>query len=178
MRLRNFSSFRYFATSGASSICLSLSCADQCKRVSLGISLDSLEYFPVSKPLKELNSKSHALNIHCTMKNFTALEVLVIFFTLEQRILMIALKHDSSTSKQTPLEDSRAKHQDLRFNTRQTLRAPSGRSQNTVPIASTQVALKGIVQYSTRAQFLVEQLVTRHSREHTLSAVGPDAQVK
>ena len=125
MRLRNFSSFRYFATSGASSICLRLSCADQCKRVSLGISLDSLEYFPVNKPLKELNSKSHALNIHCTVKNFKALEVLVIFFTLEQRILMIALKHDSSTSKQTPLEDSRAKHQDLRFYTRQTLRAPS-----------------------------------------------------
>ena len=54
----------------------------------------------------------------------------------------------------------------------------SGRSQNTVPIASTQVAIKGIVQYSTRAQFLVEQLATRHSREHTLSAVGPDAQVE
>ena len=29
-----------------------------------------------------------------------------------------------------------------------------GRSQNTVPIASTQVAIKDIVQYSTRAQFL------------------------
>ena len=28
-----------------------------------------------------------------------------------------------------------------------------GRSQNTVPIASTQVAIKGIVQYSTRVQF-------------------------
>ena len=55
---------------------------------------------------------------------------------------------------------------------------PTGRSQNTVPIASTQVAIKGIVQYSTRAQFLVEQLATRHSREHTLSAVGPDAQVE
>ena len=53
-----------------------------------------------------------------------------------------------------------------------------GRSQNTVPIASTQVAIKGIVQYSTRAQFLVEQLATRHSQEHTLSAVGPDAQVE
>ena len=39
----------------------------------------------------------------------------------------------------------------------------NGRSQNTVPIASTQVAIKGIVQYSTRAQFLVEQLATRHS---------------
>ena len=59
----------------------------------------------------------------------------------------------------------------------------AGRSQNTVPIASTQVAIKGIVQYSTththtqsrvsRAQFLVG-----HSREHTLSAVGPDAQVE
>ena len=54
----------------------------------------------------------------------------------------------------------------------------SGRSQNTVPIVSTQVAIKGIVRYSTRAQFLVEQLVTRCSREHTLSAVGPDAQVE
>ena len=54
----------------------------------------------------------------------------------------------------------------------------SGRSQNTVPIASTQVAIKGIVQYSTGAHFLVEQLVTRHSREHTLSTVGPDAQVE
>ena len=53
-----------------------------------------------------------------------------------------------------------------------------GRSQNTVPIASTQVAIKGIVQYSTRAQFLVKQLATRHSREHTLSTVGPDAQVE
>ena len=53
-----------------------------------------------------------------------------------------------------------------------------GWSQNTVPIASTQVAIKGIVQYSTRAQFLVEQLATRHSREHMLSAVGPDAQVE
>ena len=28
---------------------------------------------------------------------------------------------------------------------------PHGRSQNTVPIASTQVAIKGTVQYSTRA---------------------------
>ena len=28
---------------------------------------------------------------------------------------------------------------------------PIGRSQNTVPIASTQVAIKGIVQHSTRA---------------------------
>ena len=58
----------------------------------------------------------------------------------------------------------------------------NGRSQNTVPIASTQVAIKGIVQYSTRvqfrAQFLVEQLATRHSQEHTLSAVGPDAHVE
>ena len=53
-----------------------------------------------------------------------------------------------------------------------------GRSQNTIPIASTQVAIKGIVQYSTRAQFLVEQLGTRHSREHTLSTVGPDTQVE
>ena len=53
-----------------------------------------------------------------------------------------------------------------------------GRSQNTVPIASTQVAIKGIVQYSTRAQFLVEQLATRHSREHTLSTVGPDMPVE
>ena len=53
-----------------------------------------------------------------------------------------------------------------------------GRSQNTVPIASTQVAIKGIVQYSTRAQFSVEQLATRHSREHTLSAVGPDVPVE
>ena len=55
-----------------------------------------------------------------------------------------------------------------------------GRSQNTVPIASTQVAIKGIVQYSTRrikAQ-RAEQLATRHSREHTLSAVGPDAPVE
>ena len=57
-----------------------------------------------------------------------------------------------------------------------------GRSQNTVPIASTQVAIKGIVQYSTRsvswAQFLVEQLATRHSWEHTLSVVSPDAHVE
>ena len=53
-----------------------------------------------------------------------------------------------------------------------------GRSQNTVPIASTQVAIKGIVQYSMGAQFLVEQLATRHSREHMLSAVGPDAPVE
>ena len=28
------------------------------------------------------------------------------------------------------------------------------------------------------AQFLVEQLATRHSREHTLSIVGPDAHVE
>ena len=58
----------------------------------------------------------------------------------------------------------------------------SGRSQNTVPIASTQVAIKGIVQYSTKsvswAQFLVEQWVTRHSREHTLSVVGPDTHIE
>ena len=54
----------------------------------------------------------------------------------------------------------------------------SGQSQNTVPIASTQVAIKGIVQYSTMTQFVVEQLATRHSREHMLSAVGPDAQVE
>ena len=45
-------------------------------------------------------------------------------------------------------------------------------------IASTQVAIKGIVQYSVRAQFLVEQLATRRSREHTLSTVSPDAQVE
>ena len=58
------------------------------------------------------------------------------------------------------------------------------RSQNTVPIASTQVAIKGTVQYSTRAvgavvrrRQSVEQLATRHSREHTLSAVGSDAPV-
>ena len=52
-----------------------------------------------------------------------------------------------------------------------------GRSQNTVPIASTQIAIKGIVQYSTRtleAQSQSRHLVTRHSREHTLSAVSPD----
>ena len=54
----------------------------------------------------------------------------------------------------------------------------AGWSQNTIPIASTQVAIKGIVQYSTRAQFSVEKLATRHSREHTLSAVGPDAPVE
>ena len=65
----------------------------------------------------------------------------------------------------------------------------SGRSQNTVPIASTQVAIKGTVQYSTRASERAreqtvsqskdrEQLATRHSREHTLSAVGPDAPVE
>ena len=53
-----------------------------------------------------------------------------------------------------------------------------GQSQSTVPITSTQVAIKGIVQYSMGAQFLVEQLATRHSREHTLSAVSPDAQVE
>ena len=56
-----------------------------------------------------------------------------------------------------------------------------GRSQNTVPIASTQVAIKGIVQYSTRtleAQSQSRQLATRHSREHMLSAVGPDAHVE
>ena len=37
------------------------------------------------------------------------------------------------------------------------------------------------VQYSRRAdgrQSVSEQLVTRHSREHTLSAVGPDAPVE
>ena len=45
-----------------------------------------------------------------------------------------------------------------------------GQSQNTVPIASTQVAIKGIVQYSTRVHFLVEQSVARRGREHTLSA--------
>ena len=62
----------------------------------------------------------------------------------------------------------------------------SGRSQNTVPIASTQVAIKRhrTVQYEDtqdsglRTQSLTTQLVTRHSREHTLSAVGPDAQVE
>ena len=58
-----------------------------------------------------------------------------------------------------------------------------GRSQNTVPIASTQVAIKGIVQYSTRSvvhsvSWLARQLATRHSREHTLSIVGPDAHVE
>ena len=57
-----------------------------------------------------------------------------------------------------------------------------GRSQNTVPIASTQVAIKGTVQYSTRAdvsqESVSEQLATRHSQEHTLSAVGPDALVE
>ena len=64
-----------------------------------------------------------------------------------------------------------------------------GRSQNTVPIASTQIAIKGIVQYSTKSSIGVvaergrhthraEQLATSHSREHTLSAVGPDAPVE
>ena len=48
--------------------------------------------------------------------------------------------------------------------------ATNGRSQNTVPIASTQVAIKGIVQYSTRVHFLVEQSVARRGQEHTLSA--------
>ena len=58
----------------------------------------------------------------------------------------------------------------------------NGRSQNTVPIASTQVAIKGIVQYSTksvsRSSVEFGQLATRHSREHTLSVVGPDAHVE
>ena len=66
-----------------------------------------------------------------------------------------------------------------------------GRSQNTVPIASTQVAIKGIVQYSMRSvsqtvsqtvsqsdSRSARQLATRHSREHTLSVVGPDANVE
>ena len=58
-----------------------------------------------------------------------------------------------------------------------------GRSQNTVPIASTQVAIKGIVQYSTKSvghsvSRSLRQLVTRHSQEHTLSVVGPDAHVE
>ena len=58
-----------------------------------------------------------------------------------------------------------------------------GRSQNTVPIASTQEAIKGIVQYSTRSvghsvSRSVRQLASRHSREHTLSVVGPDAHVE
>ena len=59
---------------------------------------------------------------------------------------------------------------------------PCGQSQNTVPIASTQVAIKGIIQYSMRARSSssigAEQLATSHSREHTLSAVGPDAPVE
>ena len=57
-----------------------------------------------------------------------------------------------------------------------------GRSQNTIPIASTQVARKGTVQYSTGDKVgqsqSVSQLATRHSREHTLSTVSPDAQVE
>ena len=66
-----------------------------------------------------------------------------------------------------------------------------GRSQNTVPIASTQVAIKGTVQYSMReseraselesrqsVSQRTEQLATRHSREHTLSAVGPESPVE
>ena len=61
-----------------------------------------------------------------------------------------------------------------------TTREQYGRSQNTVPIASTQVAIKGTVQYSTRASERADsqQLATRHSREHTLSAVSPDAPVE
>ena len=55
-----------------------------------------------------------------------------------------------------------------------------GRSQNTVPIASTQVAIKG--SYSTvRSQSgssEVSQSGSGHSREHTLSVVGPDAHVE
>ena len=60
------------------------------------------------------------------------------------------------------------------------IRAPqlcqNGRSQNTVPIASTQVAIKGVVQYSTRARTYYlssvqsEQSVARHRREHTFGA--------
>ena len=60
-------------------------------------------------------------------------------------------------------------------------KAIHGQSQNTVPIASTQVAIKGIVQYSTRtleAWSQSRQLVTRHSQEHMLSAVGPDVHVE
>ena len=57
-----------------------------------------------------------------------------------------------------------------------------GRSQNTVPIASTQVAIKGTVQYSTEETVSQsedgQQLATRHSREHTLSTVGPDVLVE
>ena len=41
----------------------------------------------------------------------------------------------------------------------------SGRSQNTIPIASTQAAIKGIVQYSTT-----------HTHTHTLAAVGSQLQ--
>ena len=36
----------------------------------------------------------------------------------------------------------------------------AGRSQNTVPIASTQVAIKGIVQHSTRVAVAVASLVS------------------
>ena len=61
----------------------------------------------------------------------------------------------------------------------------TGRSQNTVPIASTQVAIKGIVQYSMDTHrhtltdtHIEQQSATRHSREHTLSAVGPDVHVE
>ena len=38
---------------------------------------------------------------------------------------------------------------------------PGGWSQNTVPIASTQVAIKGIVQYSTRVSQSVGQSVSQ-----------------
>ena len=54
----------------------------------------------------------------------------------------------------------------LQVNNQFTLtRFPHGRSQNTVPIASTQAAIKGIVQYSTT-----------HTHTHTLAAVGSQLQ--
>ena len=56
-----------------------------------------------------------------------------------------------------------------------------GRSQNTAPIASTQVAIKDSRTVNSQTVGTVResgQLATRHSREHTLSAVGPDAQVE
>ena len=60
-----------------------------------------------------------------------------------------------STAQMNPYENNHAASwfPPTNMHTSTPINEESGRSQNTVPIASTQVAIKGIVQYSTRVQF-------------------------
>ena len=75
-----------------------------------------------------------------------------------------SIKNTHKTVEASILMDTGATKSCMNYNTayklgKEQIKQFNGWSQNTVPIASTQAAIKGIVQYSTRA----------HSRTHTVS---------